>query len=164
MDHIAPDAKGKTSIWVIPMSGDHKAYPLITNDFNNTYSQFSPDGHWVAYDSNESGRDEIYAVAFPNPTARFQISTTGGANAQWRADGKELFYTDADNKIMAVDIASHGDALQIGTPHALWAPRLQAVNPPYATTEGKRFLVNELPLQSTSHLSLTLNWDAELKK
>ncbi len=164
MDHIAPDAQGKTSIWVIPMFGDHKAYPLIANDFNNTYSQFSPDGHWVAYDSNESGRDEIYAVAFPNPTARFQISTTGGANAQWRVDGKELFYTDADNKIMAVDIAAHGDALQIGTPHALWAPRLQAVNPPYATADGKRFLVNELPLQSTSHLSLTLNWDAELKK
>jgi eukaryotic-like serine/threonine-protein kinase len=164
MDHIGVDAQGRTSIWVLPMFGDHKAYPLISNDFNNTFSQFSPDGHWVAYDSNESGRDEIYAVAFPNPTARFQISTSGGANAQWRPDGKELFYTDADNKIMAVDIASHGDALQIGTPHALWQPRLQAVNPPYATPDGKRFLANELPLQSTSHLSLTLNWDAELKK
>ena len=164
MDHIGVDAQGRTSIWVLPMFGDRKAYPLISNDFNNTFSQFSPDGHWVAYDSNESGRDEIYAVAFPNPTARFQISTSGGANAQWRPDGKELFYTDADNKIMAVDIASHGDALQIGTPHALWQPRLQAVNPPYATPDGKRFLANELPLQSTSHLSLTLNWDAELKK
>jgi len=62
---------------------------------------FSPDGHWVAYDSNESGKDEIYAVAFPNATARFQISTAGGQNVQWRADGKELYYTDADNKIMA---------------------------------------------------------------
>jgi eukaryotic-like serine/threonine-protein kinase len=164
MDHLGVDAQGKASIWVLPMFGDHKAYPLISNDFNNTFSQFSPDGHWVAYDSNESGRDEIYAVAFPNPTARFQISTAGGANVQWRPDGKELYYTDADNKIMAVDIASHGDALQIGTPHALWQPRLQTVNPPYATTDGKRFLANELPLQSTSHLSLTLNWNAELKK
>ena len=165
MDHIAPDAQGRTSIWVLPMFGDHKAYALISNDFNNTYSMFSPDGHWVAYDSNESGRDEIYAVAFPNPTARFQISTGGGANVQWRADGKELYYTDSDNKIMAVDIASRGDALEIGTPHALWQPRLQAVNPPYATSaDGKRILANELPLQSTSHLSLTLNWDAELKK
>jgi serine/threonine protein kinase/Tol biopolymer transport system component len=164
MDHIGVDAQGRTSIWVLPMFGDHKAYSLISNDFNNTYASFSPDGHWVAYDSNESGRDEIYAVAFPNPTARFQISTSGGANVQWRQDGKELYYTDADNKIMAVDIAAHGDALQIGTPHALWQPRLQAVNPPYATSDGKRFLANELPLQSTSHLSLTLNWDAELKK
>ncbi|HME05632.1 MAG TPA: hypothetical protein VKG25_01230, partial [Bryobacteraceae bacterium] len=164
MDHIGVDAKGKTSIWVLPMFGDHKAYPLIANDFNNTFASFSPDGHWVAYDSNESGRDEIYAVAFPSPTARFQISTAGGANVQWSKDGKELYYTDADNKIMAVDIASKGDALQIGTPHALWQPRLQAVNPPYATADGKRFLANELPLQSTSHLSLTLNWDAALKK
>ncbi len=165
LDHIAPEAQGKTSIWVLPMFGDHKAYPLISNDFNSTLSQFSPDGHWVAYDSNESGRDEIYAVAFPNPTARFQISTAGGANVQWRADGKELYYTDPDNKIMAVDIGTRGDALEIGTPHALWQPRLQAVNPPYAATaDGKRFLANELPVQSTSHLSLVLNWDAELRK
>src|SRR5713101_7824568 len=125
MDRIAPEAQGKTSIWVLPMFGDHKAYALISSDFNNTLSQFSPDGRWVAYDSNESGRDEIYAVAFPNPTARFQISTAGGANVQWRADGKELYYTDSDNKIMAVDIGSRGDALEIGTPHALWQPRLR---------------------------------------
>ena len=71
-----------------------------------------------------------------------------------RADGKELYYTDADNKIMAVDIIEHGASLQVGTPHALWQPRLQpVVNPPYAATgDGKRFLANELPLQSPSHL------------
>lgn len=163
-DRIDPQSKGKTAIWVLPMFGDHKAYPLITTDFNNTYSQFSLDGHWVAYDSNESGKDEIYAVAFPNASARFQISTAGGGNVQWRADGKELYYTDPDNKLMAVDVATKGDTLQIGTPHELWQPRLQGVNPPYATADGKRFLANELPLQATSHLTIVLNWDAELKK
>ena len=165
-DRIDPQSKGITAIWVLPMFGDHKAYPLISTEFNNTYSQFSPDGRWVAYDSNESGKDEIYAVAFPNATARFQISTSGGGNAQWRADGKELYYTDPNNKIMAVDIIEHGDSLQVEAPHALWQPRLQpVVNPPYAATgDGKRFLANELPLQSTSHLTVILNWDAELKK
>lgn len=164
-DRIDPQSKGKTAIWVLPMFGDHKAYPLITTDFNNTYSEFSPDGQWVAYDSNESGKDEIYAVAFPNATARFQISTSGGANVQWRADGKELYYTDPDNRIMAVDVASKGETLQIGTPHALWQPRLVPVNPPYAATaDGKRFLANELPLQSTSHMTVVLNWNADLKK
>jgi Tol biopolymer transport system component len=164
-DRIDPQAKGKTSIWVLPTFGDHKAFSLISTDFNNTYSQFSPDGRWVAYDSNESGKDEIYAVAFPNATARFQISTAGGGNPQWRGDGKELYYTDADNKIMAVDVASRGDSLEIGTPHALWQPRLEPVNPPYAaTTDGKRFLANELPLQSTSQLTITFNWDGDLKK
>jgi Tol biopolymer transport system component/tRNA A-37 threonylcarbamoyl transferase component Bud32 len=165
-DRIDPESKGITAIWVLPMFGDHKAYPLISTQFNNTYSEFSPDGHWVAYDSNESGKDEIYAVAFPNATARYQISTTGGSNVQWRGDGKELYYTDPDNKIMAVDIASHGNSLEVGTPHALWQPRLQpVVNPPYAAVaEGKRFLVNELPLQSTAHLTVVLNWNAEFKK
>jgi len=83
-----------------------------------------------------------------------------------RADGKELYYTDADNKIMAVDIIEHGASLQVGTPHTLWQPRLQpVVNPPYAATgDGKRFLANELPLQSPSHLTVILNWDAKLKK
>ena len=165
-DRIDPESKGITALWILPMFGDRKAYSVISTEFNNTYSQFSPDGHWVAYDSNESGKDEIYAVAFPNATARFQISTTGGANVQWRADGKELYYTDPDNKIMAVDISSRGDSLQVGTPRVLWQPRLQpVVNPPYAATaDGKRFLVNELPLQSTSQLALVLNWDAGLKQ
>src|SRR5258707_6991644 len=83
-DRIDRESKGITAIWVLPMFGDHKAYPLISTQFNNTYSMFSPDGHWVAYDSNESSKDEIYAVAFPNATARFQISTAGGSNVQWR--------------------------------------------------------------------------------
>ena len=165
-DRIDPESKGITALWVLPMFGDRKPHSLISTEFNNTYSEFSPDGHWVAYDSNESGKDEIYAVAFPNATARFQISTAGGANVQWRADGKELYYTDPDNKIMAVDINSRGDSLQVGTPHVLWQPRLQpVVTPPYAASaDGKRFLVNELPLQSTSHMTVVLNWNAELKK
>jgi Tol biopolymer transport system component len=164
-DRIDPQPKGKTALWVLPMSGDHKAYPLIATDFNNNFGVFSPEGRWVAYVSNESGRNEIYAVAFPNPAARFQISSGGGDNPQWRGDGKELFYTDPDNKIVAVDLASHGDTLEIGTPHALWQPRLISVSPPYAATaDGKRFLANEQPLQSTSHLTLVFHWDAELKK
>ena len=163
-DRIDPQSK-KTGLWVLPMSADHKAYPLIATDFNNNLGQFSPDGRWVAYVSNESGRNEIYAVAFPNPAARFQISSGGGDNPQWRGDGKELFYTDPDSKIVAVDFTSRGDTLEIGTPHALWQPRLIAVNPPYAaTSDGKRFLANEQPLQSTSQLTVVFNWDAALKK
>jgi eukaryotic-like serine/threonine-protein kinase len=164
MDWVSSQSQGKASIYVLPMFGDHKAYPLISNDFNNTYAQFSPNGRWVAYDSNESGKDEIYAVAFPNPTARFQVSTAGGANVQWSRDGKEIFYTDLDGKITAVDVTERGDSLEIGKPHALWQPRLQAVVPPYATPDGKRFVATEMPLQSTSRLSLIVNWDAALKK
>ena len=164
-DRLDPQPKGRTAIWVLPMSGDHKAFSLIATDFDDSYGVFSPDGKWVAYKSNESGKDEIYAVAFPTPAARFQISTSGGDNPQWRADGKELFYTDPENRIMAVDVAAHGETLEIGTPHSLFVPRLQNVNPPYAATaDGKRFLVNEQPPQSASHLTVVFNWDADLKK
>ncbi|MBZ5599320.1 MAG: hypothetical protein LAN83_13475 [Acidobacteriia bacterium] len=69
-------------------------------DFNNSLGQFSRDGRWVAYVSSQSGRNEIYAVAFPNPAARLQISSGGGDNPQWRGDGKELFYTDPDSRIV----------------------------------------------------------------
>ena len=62
--------------------------PLLTSEFDKDNPPVSPDGHWVAYDSNESGKDEIYAVAFPNATARFQISTAGGSNVQWRAEAE----------------------------------------------------------------------------
>jgi eukaryotic-like serine/threonine-protein kinase len=164
-DRVDPQPKGKTAVWVLPMFGDHKPFPLIATDFDDNLGQFSPDGKWVAYVSNESGKSEIYAVAFPTPAARFQISTRGGDNPQWRRDGKELFYTDPDNRLMAVDIAAHGESLEVGTPHSLFAPRLQAVNPPCAVlADGKRFLVNEQPPQSASYLTVMFNWDADLKK
>jgi len=126
MDHIAPEAQGKTSIWILPMFGDHKAYPLISNDFKNTYRSSRPtDTGWLTTLTSLVGT-RFMPWPFPIRTARFQVSTAGGGNPQWRADGKELYYTDPDNKIMAVDIGSHRDALEIGTPHALWQPHLQA--------------------------------------
>ena len=163
-DRSDPAQKTKTDVWVLPMFGDHKAYPFVAGEFEEHYGIFSPDGRWVAYASNESGKDEVYAVGFPNPAARFQISTNGGTDPQWRGDGKEIYYVDPDNKIMAVDIAAKGDTLQLGTPRALFQARLQTVEPPYATPDGKRFLVNELPASSASYLTVVLNWDADVKK
>jgi dipeptidyl aminopeptidase/acylaminoacyl peptidase len=164
-DRVDPGQKTKTDIWILPMFGDHKAFPLVATEFDERTGTFSPDGKWVTYVSNESGKDEVYAVAFPNPAARFQISTNGGNNPQWRRDGKEMFYVDPDNKIMAVDVSARGDSLQLGTPHALFQARLQTVDPPYAATgDGKRFLVNEQPASSASSLTVVSNWDADLKK
>jgi Tol biopolymer transport system component len=164
-DREDPAQKTKTDIWVLPMSGDHKAFPLINAEFDERYGVFSPDGKWVAYVSNESGKNEVYVVAFPHPAARFQISTNGGADPQWRGDGKEIFYVDPDHKIMGVDLTSRGDSLQLGTPNSLFQARLQNLDPPYAATaDGKRFLVNELPPNSASDLEVVFNWDAELKK
>jgi Tol biopolymer transport system component len=165
-DREDPAQKTKTDVWVLAMSGGHKAWPLVAGDFDEHYGVFSPDGKWVAYVSNESGKSEVYAVAFPHPVARFQVSTGGGTDPQWRHDGKEIFYVDPDSKIMAVDLTSRGDSLQLGTPHMLLQARLQTnLDPPYAATaDGKRFLANELPPNSASSLQVVFNWDAEVKK
>ena len=119
----------------------------------------------MAYVSNESGREEVYAVAFPTPGGRFQISAGGGSNPKWRADGKELFYLDADNKLMAVSVAARGDSLEIGTAQPLFQPRIGAREYSLVSVgDGKRFLVVENPQVTASSLTLVVDWDAAVKK
>src|ERR1019366_2369556 len=91
-------------IWVMRMSA-RKAEPFIRTPFNESAPQFSPDGHWMAYVSNESGRNEIYVVAYPGPGGKWQISTEGGTEPIWNRNGRELFFRDG-KKMMAVDIAT----------------------------------------------------------
>jgi len=164
-DRTDPAGKTKTDLWVLPMFGDHKPFPLLETDFNERLGEFSPDGKWVAYVSNESGREEIYAVAFPTPGGHFQVSINGGSNPKWRVDGKELFYLDSGNKLVAVPIAASGDSLEIGAPQSLFQTRVWSRG--YflsSAADGKRFLIVENPQLNSSHLTLVVNWDAALEK
>jgi len=164
-DRSDAQGKTKTDLWALPMFGDRKPFPFLQTEFNEQLGEFSPDGKWVAYVSNESGREEIYAVSFPTPGGRFQISAGGGNNPKWRADGKELFYLDASNKVVAVPIAARGDSLEIGAPQSLFQTRVWARG--YflsSAADGKRFLIVENPQLNASHLTLVLNWDAALEK
>ena len=106
------------------MAGDPKPWPFLQATFNEGSVAFSPDGHWVAYQSDESGRHEIYVRPFPGPGGQWQISTTGGKDPRWRPDGKELYYIAPDSRLMAAPIASSGTALQPGLPTALFQPRI----------------------------------------
>jgi Tol biopolymer transport system component len=90
-------------------------------------AQFSPDGEWIAYQSNESGRFEIYAQPFPGPGPRQLISTHGGAQVRWRRDGRELFYIALDGKLMSVPIRTGGNTLDVGAPEPLFAARVAVV-------------------------------------
>ena len=131
--------------------------------------QFSPDGKWVAYASNESGKWEIYVTSFPEPGGKWQVSTGGGEQPRWRGDGKELFYLSSDGKMMAapVTIGANFDA---GTP----VPLFQATpRPPVASAElfvydvsrdGQRFLIITPVKQETAPMSVVLNWTAKLTK
>ena len=132
--------------------------------------RFSPDGKWVAYSSNESGKWEIYVTSFPEARGKWQVSSGGGEQARWRGDGKELFYLSSDDKLMAAPV-TEGTNFDAGVPVALFqaSPREAAATSEQAfydvSRDGQRFLINTEARQSAVEpMTLILNWDAKLKK
>jgi protease II len=150
---------------VLPLFGDRKPIPFLQTEFNEGQGQFSPDGRWMAYASDESGRREVYVQTFPASGGKWQISADGGAYPRWRRDGKELFYIAAGQKLMAV-VVQTDPTFQAGRPQALFEPRFfQPIIPYTVSTDGQRFLVNT-PIEedNSSPVTVVLNWTAELKK
>jgi eukaryotic-like serine/threonine-protein kinase len=132
-------------------------------------AQFSPDGKWVAYDSNESGRWEVFVTSFPEARGKWQISTGGGRQPRWRGDGKELFYLTPDAKMMAVPVIS-GVNFEAGVPAMLFQanPRELVATSEIAaydvSKDGQRFLINtQVNTDAARPMSVILNWDAGLK-
>ena len=131
------------------------------------WPSFSPDGRFVAYQSNESGRAEIYVQTFPNASGKWQVSTAGGVDPSWRSDGKEIFYRAPDQKLMAVDVQA-GETFQAGIPRSLFLARIPpgaSRNRYVASADGQRFLfVAPLGRESMTPTTVVLNWFAELGK
>ena len=155
-------------LWALPLDSKTQPFPLAQTNAEERDGQFSPDGRWIAYQSNESGRFEIYVQAFPKPQERWRISTNGGAQVRWRHDGRELFYLALDGQLMAVPLRldSQGQTVDAGTPVPLFRPRLvggavRGVNrQQYAvSSDGREFLINT-PTEDTpvSPITLILNW------
>lgn len=141
---------------------------LIATSANEWDSALSPDGRWIAYVSDESGADEIYAQSFPAGNDREQISVGGATQPRWRGDGRELFYIARDRKVMAVDIRSE-KGLEPGKPRALFATRIfplvEARNHYDVTADGQRFVVNSRrPEDSTLPITVVNGWAPEAKK
>ena len=159
------DPKTGYDLWALPMDGDRKPFPVVQTDFEEPDGQFSPDGKWIAYQSNESGRVEIYIQAFPGPGRKEQISTNGGAQVRWRADAKELFYIGLDRWLMAVSLhsASNGKSLEWDRPVPLFPTQVggavQGVNRQLylVSPNGQRFLMNTITEQTTP-INVILNW------
>jgi len=154
-------------IWVLRLS-DHKAEPFLRTPANEGAPQFSPDGHWLAYASDESGRWEIYVQPYPGPGGKLQISADGGREPVWNRNGRELFYRSGE-KMMAVDIATQ-PSLSAGKPRILFEGRYRTTNaslPGYdVSPDGQRFLMVKEGEQATSttQINVVLNWFEELKK
>jgi serine/threonine protein kinase/Tol biopolymer transport system component len=154
-------------LWALPLAGDGKPFPILQDAFDEGAPAVSPDGKWMAYQSNESGRREIYITAFPGGGAKWQVSSNGGTAAKWRGDGKELFFVDPADNIVAVDVNASGSAVKLGAPHTLFqAVGIQRDFGPYdVTKDGKKFLINSGNLkEGTEPVTLVQNWPAELKK
>lgn len=150
-------------IWVAPMgsgSSGGKPRPYLQTEFNEEGAKVSPNGQWLAYQSDETKRTEIYVMTFPNPGGKWQISTKGGSVPVWSRDGRELFFI-ADNKMMAVDIKASGNKLEAGVPHALFNVLPRAFD---VSRDGK-FLI-PTPVTKTAAVPMTaiVNWTAGLEK
>jgi eukaryotic-like serine/threonine-protein kinase len=163
------DMNGETGyhLWALPLFGDGKPFPVVQTTFDERYPAVSPDGKWMAYQSNESGRWEVYITAFPGGGAKWQVSGVGGASPKWRKDSKEVFYLDPSDNLVAVDVNASGSAVRLGTPHTLFqAIGIQREYGPYdVSADGKRFLINSGNLKEGSDpFTLVQNWPAELNK
>ncbi|HUQ49292.1 MAG TPA: protein kinase [Terriglobales bacterium] len=157
-----------SAIYGVEMSGDKKPF-LVRAPENPTGSiielRFSPNGRWLAYTSDESGRLEVYVTRFNGPRGRWQVSTNTGSFPNWRRDGKEMYFMDPQGAIYAVPINETGETINVGTPERLFQASVSAVGVSYdVTADGKKFLVNISPEQEQTALVLVTNWQAELKK
>jgi serine/threonine protein kinase/Tol biopolymer transport system component len=151
---------------VFPFFGDRKPFPFLQTQFNEEGGRFSPDGRWVTYDSNESGKYEVYVAPFPGPGGKWQISTAGGDSPQWRRDGTEIFYFTPDNKLMVAAVNGKGPSFEVGAVKPLFQTRATGRTNRYAeSADGQRFLINTAPEQA-AHIPVTVvvNWTAGLKK
>ncbi len=166
--------KSGWDLWVLPLEGERKSFPLLQTEFNEHWGRFSPDGKWVAYVSNESGRDEVFVRTFapdPHHTAlKWQVSNGGGQLPRWRADGKELFFL-GPNRQMMVAAAKPGGTLassfERANPRELFSTRAEKGNfASYAvTSDGQRFLIyQQAHNQASGPATVVVNWAAGLKR
>jgi Tol biopolymer transport system component len=160
--------KGK-ELWYLTWP-ERVAKPLLQAKWTVRNAQFSPDGRWMAYASNETGSWEIYVSPFPSVNGKWQVSSAGGQEPRWRQDGKELFYLSADGKMMAVPVTA-GASFAAGSPVALFQThRRQPVSSLDVSSydvsgDGQRFLIDtKVDEASAAPLSILLNWASELEK
>ncbi len=155
------DRTGGVDIWIVPAGGDGEPAPLVQTRFVENDAAFSPDGRWLAYSSNESGRFEVYVVPFPGPGGKWQISTQGGVGVRWSRDSREVYYPDLNATLMAVPLTPRGERLEVGDPQRLFQDR--RVLAWDAPAGDGRFLVLLGDDSTTAvELRLILNWPEAL--
>jgi Tol biopolymer transport system component len=154
-------------LWVLPLFGDRNPFPIFQTRFNESRGKFSPDGQWVAFTSDESGRTEVYAAPFPGPGEKTLVSTAGGDWPRWRRDGKEIFYVSPTNRLMSATLDGQGTRMTIKTVKELFELQPRGTRYFYdVSPDGQRFLVitGQKAPTSVQPLTIVVNWVAGLTK
>jgi serine/threonine protein kinase len=162
-------ARTLNNLWEVPRFGDPAPVALVQSEFQEIQGQPSPDGRWLAYVSNESGRYEVYVRSLTGE-GKWPVSTTSGLEPKWRRDGKEIFYLAADRSLMSVAVRSTASTFEVSTPTRLFETRMSTLpNTSYArnqydvTPDGQRFLINQPSGDaSASSITVVVNWQAAL--
>jgi dipeptidyl aminopeptidase/acylaminoacyl peptidase len=167
--YSASDPKtGKTHLWTVTVDGEKKRELITQTQFNELQPQISPDGRWISYMSDESGRYEIYVRPFsvsPQQGGKIKVSEGGGTEARWRRDGKELLYLSGDTKLMAVEVSTTPN-FKAGVPQSLFQTRVRRgsgfqwdISP-----DGKRFLIATVSAEKSDAITIVTNWQVLLKR
>lgn len=159
------DPQTSLDLWVFPQFGDRKPFPFLRTQFNEEFARLSPNGRWIAYQSDETRRPEVYVQAFPGPGGKWQISTNGGFRPVWSRDGKELFFLDSGGRMMAVNIDS-GEKFQAGFPRVLFQTKfmLRGLKLFDVGNDGGFIVPNRAEDDSPEPITVVINWTAGLKK
>ena len=170
----ALNSKSGWDIWALPLTSAKpreslQPYAFLQTAFNEQQGQFSPDGQWVLYQSDESGRGEIYLTRFPGPGGKRRVSPAGGGQPRWRRDGKEIFYISPEGRVTAVQVSRKRATLEIGESHTLFGSLIVDQGFVYdVSADGQRFLAEisaqQNALADNDLLFLVQNWAVGLKK
>jgi dipeptidyl aminopeptidase/acylaminoacyl peptidase len=161
----APSPASGNDLWLLPMSGDGKPVKFIASAAEQQHGNFSPDGHLVAYTSNESGKFEVFVETFPRSDRKWTVSTRGGYEPRWRSDGGEIYFLSEDRDLMAVSV---GAGPSFGVPKPLFRTRVPAGVTANRThyvpsRDSQRFLVHESGEAEPKPITVVLNWTAGLQ-
>jgi Tol biopolymer transport system component len=154
----------RNEILAQPMTPDHKLAGDPRVFAGGMSARFSPDGHWVAFSSNESGDNEIYVAAFPSALRKVRISTAGGNFPVWSPDGREIYYVQPGNKLMAVGLKITVDSIQPASPRELFVLQVSETPvSPFDVAKDGRFLVRTDVPQASHSLTAIVNWQSLVK-
>ena len=148
-------AKTDYDLWALPRFGDRKPFPVAQTTFEEDDGRFAPDGRWIAFQSNETGQNEIYVQPFPGPGPKIQVSVGGGRSPRWPRASRELFYLGPENRVMAVSITARGSTISGDAPRGLL--NLHEGDSYDVAPDGQRFLVNRV-VGDVSPVTIVLNW------